>query len=135
MRVDALSAQTQTTKTSQAGPMALDRQAFLQLLVAQLRNQDPMNPVDNKEFVSQLAQLTSLEQMETLNRSIQVSQEMEALNQSLALLGRRVQYLSSDGQSTQSGVVEGVQISEGLPTLVVGGQPVLPGDVISVGPA
>jgi flagellar basal-body rod modification protein FlgD len=43
---------------------------FLKLLVAQLKNQDPMNPMDNQEFVSQLATFTSLEQLMSINKGV-----------------------------------------------------------------
>lgn len=48
----------------------LDKQAFLNLLVAQLSHQDPLNPMDDKEFVAQLAQFTSLEQLTNINTGI-----------------------------------------------------------------
>ena len=43
---------------------------FLNLLVAQLKNQDPMNPVDNQEFIAQLATFTSLEQLISINKAV-----------------------------------------------------------------
>jgi flagellar basal-body rod modification protein FlgD len=43
---------------------------FLKLLVAQLKNQDPMNPMDNQQFVSQLATFTSLEQLMSINKGV-----------------------------------------------------------------
>lgn len=47
----------------------LDKDAFLRLLTTQLANQDPLNPMEDKEFIAQLAQFSSLEQMQTLNKS------------------------------------------------------------------
>jgi len=49
----------------------LDKEAFLQLLVTQLKNQDPLSPMDNTEFVAQLAQFSSLEQLSNMNSSLQ----------------------------------------------------------------
>lgn len=51
---------------SSTASSSLDKDAFLQLLVAQLQNQDPLNPMDDKEFIAQLAQFSSLEQMSNI---------------------------------------------------------------------
>lgn len=48
----------------------LDKDAFLRLLTTQLANQDPLNPVEDKEFIAQLAQFSSLEQMQNLNKTV-----------------------------------------------------------------
>ncbi len=53
---------------------SLDKQAFLQLLVAQMKYQDPLEPTSNTEYVSQLATFSSLEQMQNLNATMQVQQ-------------------------------------------------------------
>ncbi len=60
--------QTQTKKTSD--PQNVNKDAFLQLLVAQLKNQDPLNPVDNQNFLAQLATFSSLEQLIAINAGI-----------------------------------------------------------------
>ncbi len=54
-----------------AKPRELDKQAFLQLLVTQMRYQNPLEPMDNKEYVAQLAQFSSLEQMQAMARNIE----------------------------------------------------------------
>lgn len=59
-------APTTTTEASKS----LDKDAFLKLLVAQLGNQDPMNPMEDKEFTAQLAQFSSLEQLTNINEGI-----------------------------------------------------------------
>ncbi len=59
---------------------------FLQLLITQLRHQDPINPVEDKEFIAQLAQFSSLEQMQNLNTNLQ---DMMMAQQKLTALGGR----------------------------------------------
>lgn len=63
----------------------LDKDMFLRLLTTQLANQDPLNPIEDKEFIAQLAQFNSLEQMQNLNRSMEslgkeVLESIEYLN-------------------------------------------------------
>lgn len=63
----------------------LDRQAFLRLLVTELRYQNPFSPMDNREFVTQLAQFSLLEQLEALNRKVEeITAQLAAIR---ALLG------------------------------------------------
>ncbi|ORJ63519.1 flagellar hook assembly protein FlgD [Geothermobacter hydrogeniphilus] len=79
--------------TGNIASQALGKEDFLQLLVAQLQNQDPLNPADATEFTAQLAQFSSLEQMFTMNESLQklssLSGDMERLS-ALGLIGREV---------------------------------------------
>ena len=89
--------------TNQASPLnmfgsqeVLNKDDFFQLLVAQLRHQDPMDPMDNTEFVAQLAQFSTLEQMQNVSSGItNMSLLMQSVNNSLAteLLGKNVKYL------------------------------------------
>ncbi len=74
---------------------ALDRDAFLNLLVTQLRHQDPLDPMENTEFIAQLAQFSSLEQMQNVSTGIQdLSVLMQSVNNSMAtgLIGKDVKY-------------------------------------------
>jgi len=80
-------AETTFNQTATQGSDELDKLAFLNILVAQLQNQDPMNPMDDKEFTAQLAQFSSLEQLtnisegiDTLNQSTQQKDMFDAVN-------------------------------------------------------
>ena len=84
---------------SQTSTNALGRETFLQLLVRQLENQNPLAPMQDQEFVSQLATFSSLEQLESINEGIQVSVLMnQAVNNSLAtnLIGKEVLVLGNE---------------------------------------
>jgi len=90
-------AATQNNLTNQS----LGKQEFLQLLVAQLQNQDPINPMDSKEFASQLAQFNSVEQLINLNDGVQNLAQSQQLTSSgltntmaASLTGKTVRALS-----------------------------------------
>lgn len=76
-----------------SGAEGLGRDDFMKLLVAQLRNQDPDNPVDTKELVTQLSQLTSVEQLISMNdrlESLEKATNTSSANQSAGLIGKTV---------------------------------------------
>ena len=74
-----------STSTSSATNGVLGQDDFLKLLVSQLQNQDPMNPMDGTQFASQLAQFTSVEQLANINTSLQSSiSANQLLNQSIS---------------------------------------------------
>lgn len=78
------SSSTSTTSAATAASSALDKDDFLQLLVVQLQNQDPLNPLDDKEFIAQLAQFSSLEQMTNVASGIEALTETVARQDSLS---------------------------------------------------
>lgn len=101
----------------------LGKDAFLRLLTTQLRYQDPLKPVEDQDFIAQMAQFTALEQMQNLSRQIElfVSEQRAAsrMAQATSLLGRRVEVVGELG--TYTGSVEAIRMLEGVPHLVVGG--------------
>ncbi|HHV99001.1 MAG TPA: hypothetical protein GXX36_05655 [Clostridiaceae bacterium] len=78
----------------------LGKTEFLNLLITQLRYQDPLNPVDDKEFIAQLAQFSSLEQMQNMNSTI-------SKTQAYALLGKKVEASVTDESTKVSTAVQG----------------------------
>jgi flagellar basal-body rod modification protein FlgD len=59
-----------TSSQSSNSPTEINKSDFLELLVAQLKHQDPMNPVDNQQFIAQLATFSSLEQLISINAGV-----------------------------------------------------------------
>ena len=123
---------SQTTAATDAPSSQVDKDLFLKLMVAQLRNQDPMNPQDSAEFLAQTAQFTSLEKLEEVS-----SQSAQALAAQLAfgassLTGRSVTYLSADGVTEATGTVDSVRFSATGPVLSVGGTDVPIANVVTV---
>ena len=93
MNLNAITASESTT-TDGVNDATLMRDDFLKLLVAQMSNQDPLNPLDNAEFTAQLAQFSSLEQLFNVNKNLQDFQTLQStLNntEALSYLGREVQ--------------------------------------------
>ncbi|MBN2482997.1 MAG: hypothetical protein JXD21_02185 [Candidatus Omnitrophica bacterium] len=85
---------------------ALGKEDFLQLLVVQMQTQDPLDPLKNEDFIAQLAQFNSLEQMITLNDQITSLSSLQALSSSSSLLGKTVEALDEDGNTLEGKVTE-----------------------------
>jgi flagellar basal-body rod modification protein FlgD len=103
--------------TSQLGPSA-----FLQLLTTQLSNQDPMNPMDDTQSVSQLAQFSALQASDNLETSFANFQSNFAVLQSSQLIGKTVTVNSTDSSgnsSSISGTVSSISVVNGVPQLTL----------------
>jgi flagellar basal-body rod modification protein FlgD len=122
MTIDPISTTTATpptAPTTSAESQTLGQDAFLKLLIAQLKYQDPMDPVKGAEFIAQTAQFTSvakLEEMSTLSTQMVL---MQRLSQAGNLVGRTVAYTDVDG-AAQSGVVSSATLDPAGPVLHVG---------------
>jgi flagellar basal-body rod modification protein FlgD len=102
----------------------LNQNQFLQLLTAQLKNQDPLNPVSGTDFNTQLAQFSSLSALQQLNANFQQLLQLQQLSQGAALVGKTVLYLPAGATSPTRGVVDSVNFQNGQLVLSVGGKSV-----------
>lgn len=96
------------------------RDQFMQLLLAQVRNQNPLEPLKESEFMGQLAQFSMLEGIETLNTTFKDMLTLQQLTQGSNLIGRTITFDAGSG-SLRRGVVESVAIEDGMVFLQVGG--------------
>ena len=116
------STQTSVSDTGQV-KQELNKDAFLQLLVVQMQNQDPLAPTDNAQMLAQLAQFTSLEQMNKLNTSFETLGG-EIIQQNFvsagALIGHTVTGTDATG-TAKEGKVESVYLDKGTVYLKVDG--------------
>ena len=105
---------------SNTGKQALGSDDFMKLLTTQLTSQDPMNPMKDTEFISQMANFTSLEQMRSLSKSFDTFTSDQKMAAAPAYLGRQVTITNATGDIT--GVVEAIKFNNGKPAVVVNGK-------------
>ena len=94
----------------------VDLDDFLQIFLTQLNFQDPLEPVDNREFIAQLAEFSNLQIANTTGENIDDLLQVTAVNQSLGLIGRQVE-ISGLGEGVLSGEVTTVRFRNGSPLL------------------
>lgn len=98
----------------------LGQQQFLQLMVTQLQHQDPLEPVEQQEFLSQMAQFSTVEGIENLNTQFTDILKLQTLTQGTELVGQTVEFESpTSGQSIQ-GIVNEARLVDGQLLLQVG---------------
>ncbi len=114
--------QPQSKEKPETGQEILDKDAFLKLLITQLRHQDPLNPVDDKEFIAQTAQFSALEQMQNINDNLKDVLSSREMADASVLIGREIEALNNDGQVI-SGEVSSVSREEGNLFLIIEGDP------------
>lgn len=100
---------TQTSQTSTASKSksdALGKSDFLKLLMAQLKYQDPMKPMDDKSFIAEMAQFNALEEQRNLNSTLTENQAFERLSSASNLIGKAVRIRETVGTGEDAEVVE-----------------------------
>ena len=123
--------QTKETKANDD----LDKQAFLQLLVTQLQNQDPLDPQDNSSYIAELAQFSALEQMtnvatnlENLGKVVNNIDTSVLVGQLSGMIGMNIDWVETineadeegnpiSHQESMTGIVSGVTIVDGVPSI------------------
>jgi flagellar basal-body rod modification protein FlgD len=116
MAVDAIGVVSSNT-SELARNSAISQANFLQLLLAQLRTQDPLEPTDNQQFVTQLASFSALEINRQQSERVENLLTVQAVTQSIGLIGKNIELRTAQGNS--NGMVTALSIVAGEPRLTI----------------
>ncbi len=109
-----------------------DKDMFMKLLVTQLKYQDPTRPMEDREFVAQMAQFSTLEQMTNLNKEVVKLLKSSRSSEAFSLLGKEIDALNPATNRRVSGIVTSVRYEGDEQVLMVGNEQVRIGDISSV---
>lgn len=126
------------TKNSIDEAYEMGMQQFISLLVAQLQNQDMMNPTSDTEFVSQLAQFSSLQAVNNVQKSVEALNASYNTSYATSLMGKSIVAATMDDEGnviTTEGVVTGVTLFEGQPIIYIGDKAFGLGQIMVIGSA
>lgn len=106
-----------TDSVGSVSARGITQQDFLRILSTQLTFQDPLKPMDNQQFMAQMAQFSSLEQTRMSNEKLDTLLVLQAANQSLGLIGKTVEVTTASGSTP--GQVTTISFADGQPVLTV----------------
>jgi len=109
------------------------RTDYMRLLITQLQNQNPLEPMDNNQMATQLTQLSQLEQLENMQSAFQRVLVAEQTSQATELIGKEISFFPAGGAERSSGWVDQVELVDGEIKLVVGSHRVSMDEVRSIG--
>ena len=101
------------------GSSELGKDSFLKLLITQLKHQDPTNPMEDREFIAQMAKFSSLEQMTNLNKELKTLIRSSESAEAYGLIGKEIDSYDPETSKRVSGIVSSVQYSGGAVRLMV----------------
>ncbi|HKU15155.1 MAG TPA: flagellar hook capping FlgD N-terminal domain-containing protein [Steroidobacteraceae bacterium] len=105
------------TSTVNAAASSLKLEDLLRVLMTELTHQNPLKPVENKDFMAQIAQFASLDSSQRLNSNISDLLLVQAMNQSVGLIGKSVTFATESGEVT--GTVIAMSLTDGAPRLSI----------------
>ncbi|WP_016994573.1 flagellar hook assembly protein FlgD [Lysinibacillus boronitolerans] len=129
----------------QTGNSELGKDAFLQLLITQLQHQDPTNPMDDREFISQMAQFSSLEQMQNMTKAMEsllASQQQTQMMSYTTFIGKEVKWHEITEEKDEkgnpvinegTGVIESLKFVDGSVVFILAdGKEIAPGNISGI---
>jgi len=117
MAVDLIGGLASSSQSANLQTQTLSQQEFLNIMLTQLQFQDPLKPMDNEQFLAQMAQFSALAQTAQMNDRIDTLLSIQSATQSIGLIGKTVQ-VEADGASIV-GRVASLSFSNGAPSLTV----------------
>jgi len=106
--------------TARTPSQSLDSEAFMKLLVTQLKNQDPSSPMDSNQMISQTTQLSMMEKLTAMSTTSDESFSLQMRIAAASLVGQNVTYTDASGTSV-TGVASSVSYAGSVPQVTVGG--------------
>jgi len=128
----ATAASTQSSSASGLSSVQISPDQFLKLLITELSNQDPLNPMDQPQFIGQLAQMQSVSELRSLNDTLAANSGQASAAAAIALLGHTVTWADSGTGAMASGKVDAVLLTSSGCSVQVGDSQVKVSDLISV---
>lgn len=110
-----------TSSSANQGIAGLTPDNFLQMLITQLQNQDPMNPTDSNQILQQISEIRNIQSTSDLTTSLNSVALGQSLTTASSLIGKQVQGLAADGTKV-SGPVDSVSVSNNAAELNIGSQ-------------
>jgi flagellar basal-body rod modification protein FlgD len=117
MALAPVTGSVQSAQQTAQSAFGLEFESLLRIILTQLTYQDPLKPMENAEFVSQLAQFSQLQQTQSMNDQLTNLLAAQSATQATSLLGRTVDIAA--GQGTVSGKVETVSFTSGAPVVTI----------------
>jgi len=111
-RISAVGVDSSSTPARKNDFGDVDLEQFLQLLITELQNQDPLNPMDNSELVQQLGQIREIGATNLLTETLNTFLDGQKLTTASGMIGKRIVALSDAGEEVQ-GIVERVSVEPG----------------------
>ncbi len=124
---------TSSSTVQASATQRVGKDQFLKLFLTQLQNQNPLEPMQDREFLMQLAQFTQVENSEKIAQMLSNLQTLAYTAQATSLLGKRVQGLSASTSIPVEGVVSAVRFSSDGVTLKVGNDEVRMDSLLQIG--
>lgn len=142
--MDGISATTSVNSGSLSGSLTggtnVNKDQFLELLVTQLQNQDPLEPVKNEDFLAQLATFSQLEEQQATHDTLKnmvslqtAALSMSSLSQGAAIIGKEVEFVPDGvGDETRTGLVSGILFEPGGVMVQIGDEKIPLGNVVAI---